>query len=80
MTLVDAAGQLWSMTYVSTTRDNLHSGRLVEGWETFCCANKLRIGDEVDFIKVEAHEQEGGRLCKEAGARVVLQKRNCRNK
>ena len=80
VTLVDAAGQLWSMTYVSTTRDNLHSGRLVEGWETFCCANKLRIGDEVDFIKVEAHEQEGGRLCKEAVARVVLHKRNCRNK
>jgi hypothetical protein len=75
VTLIDAAGQLWSMTYVCTTRDNLHSGRLVEGWDTFCCANKLRIGDEVEFSRVESHEQGGGRLCKEAVARVV-RKRN----
>lgn len=80
VTLIDAAGQLWSMTYVCTTRENLHSGRLVEGWDAFCCANKLRIGDEVEFSRVEAHEQGGGRLCKEAVARVVVRKRNCRNK
>lgn len=79
-TLIDPGGQPWTMTYVTTTQQNLHSGRLVDGWETFCSANRLRIGDEVDFTRVEAHEREGGRLGKEAVARVVVRKKHCRNK
>ena len=80
VTLIDSAGQLWSMTYVTTTRDNLHSGRLVDGWEKFCFANGLRIGDVVEFTRVEAHEEEGGRCDKEAVAKVIVHKKRCRNR
>jgi hypothetical protein len=48
------------MTYETTRRDNLHSGRLVDGWESFCCANGLRVGDQVEFTKLEAPDCEGG--------------------
>jgi hypothetical protein len=80
VTIIDSAGQHWRMAYVTTTRDNLHSGRLVEGWETFCSANGLRIGDEVEFTRLEAHEQEGGQHGKEVLARVVVKKKHCRRR
>ena len=32
VTLIDSVGQHWSMTYLPATPDNLHSGRLVDGW------------------------------------------------
>jgi len=79
VTLIDSAGQHWRMTYVTTTRDNLHSGRLVEGWETFCSANGLRIGDEVEFTRLEAHEQDVGQHGKEV-VRVVVHKKHCRHR
>ena len=80
VTLIDSAGQVWSMKYVTNTRDNLHSGRLVEGWETFCGANGLRIGDTIEFTRVEALEQEPGRHGMELVARVVVLKKHCRNR
>lgn len=80
VTLIDSAGKLWSMMYVTASRDNLHSGRLVDGWETFCCANNLRIGDKVEFTRVESREQESWRLGKEAVARVIVRKQCVRNK
>jgi len=83
VTLIDSAGRHWRMTYVTTTRDNLHSGRLVEGWETFCSANGLRIGDEVEFTRLEAHEQDGGQHGKEVVRVVVLAavlKKHCRHR
>ena len=60
VTLVDSAGRRWSMTYETTRRDNLHSGRLIDGWESFCCANGLRVGDQVEFTKLEEPDYEGG--------------------
>jgi len=78
--LIDLAGQFWNTMYVTTSRDNFHSGRLVNGWEKFCCANGLRIGDQIEFAKVEADNQEGWRLGKEANARVFVRKKRCRNK
>ena len=56
VTLIDSTGQRWSIKYVTTRRDNLHSGRLADGWEKFCSANGLRIGDSVEFSRLEAHE------------------------
>ena len=80
VTLIDSAGQLWSMTYLPSKPDNLHSGRLVDGWETFCSANGLRIGDAVEFTRVEAHEQEPRWHGKELVARVVVLKKDRRNR
>lgn len=80
VTLIDSAGQIWSMTYLTTTRDNLHSGRLVDGWETFCVANRLRIGDEVEFTMVDAQEQGEKWHGKEVVARVAVHKKDCRNR
>ena len=79
VTLIDPAGQLWNMTYVTTSRYNLYSGRLVDGWEKFCCANRLRIGDEIEFAKVEANDHEGWRLRTGAIARVDVRKKLCRS-
>lgn len=77
VSIIDSAGQHWRMTYVTTTRNNLQSGRLVEGWETFCSANGLRIGDEIEFTRLEAHEHDGGQHGKEVAARVVVHKKHC---
>ena len=76
VTLIDSAGQRWNVTYETTRRDNLHSGELFDGWETFCIANGLKVGDEVEFTRMEAHELHGEeRHNKEAIARVVTHKK-----
>jgi len=77
VTLIDEAGKRWNVTYVTTRRDNLYSGRLTDGWERFCCARGLRVGDVVKFVKVETSEQnQGARGCrKEAVAKVFMRGR-----
>ena len=77
VTLIDDAGQRWNVKYVTTRRDNLHSGRLVDGWEKFCRASRLRIGDSVEFTRLETHELSfhGLEHGKEAFARVVACKK-----
>ena len=77
VTLIDSAGQRWNVKYVTTRRDNLHSGRLADGWEKFCRANRLRVGDSVKFTRLEAHELSfyGLEHGKEAVARVVACKK-----
>jgi len=77
VTLIDCAGQRWSVKYVTTRRDNLHSGRLADGWEKFCRANRLRVGDSVEFTRLESHELSfyGLEHGKEAVARVVACKK-----
>ena len=77
VTLIDCAGQRWSVKYVTTRRDNLHSGRLADGWEKFCRANRLGVGDSVEFTRLEAHELsfQGLEHGKEAVARVVACKK-----
>ena len=77
VTLIDSAGQRWSVKYVTTRRDNLHSGRLADGWEKFCRANRLRVGDSVEFTRLESHELSfyGLEHGKEAVARVVACKK-----
>ena len=82
VTLIDSAGLRWSIEYVTTRRDNLHSGRLADGWEKFCSANGLRIGDSVEFSRLKAHELslQGVKHGKEAIAKVVACKKKLRNK
>jgi len=77
VTLIDSAGQRWTVKYVTTRRDNLHSGRLADGWEKFCRANRLRVGDSVEFTRLESHELSfyGLEHGKEAVARVVACKK-----
>jgi len=77
VTLIDSVGQRWSVKYVTTRRDNLHSGRLADGWEKFCRANRLGVGDSVEFTRLEAHELSfhGLEHGKEAVARVVACKK-----
>ena len=77
VTLIDSAGQRWTVKYVTTRRDNLHSGRLADGWEKFCRANRLGVGDSVEFTRLEAHELSfhGLEHGKEAVARVVACKK-----
>jgi hypothetical protein len=79
VTLIDSANQRWNITYIATSRENLLSGRLVDGWDAFCRANGLRIGDMVEFTRVEDpnHGQQGGkqRRCTEAIARVCVHKK-----
>ena len=87
MTLIDSADRRWSVTYVTNRRDNLLSGRLADGWEAFCSAHKLKIGDEVEFTRVEAaaaqeqvqHGRNHGQG-KEAIARVTVRKKRERNR
>lgn len=57
-TLFDSTDLRWSVAYVTTSRDDLHPGRLVDGWETFCSVNGLRIGDEDEFTRVEAYKEQ----------------------
>lgn len=40
-----------------------------------CCANRLRIGDEVDLTRVEAFESQHERHGREAIARVSVRKK-----
>ena len=82
VTLIDSVGQRWSIKYVTTRRDNLLSGRLADGWEKFCSANGLRIGDSVEFSRLEAHELslQGVKHGKEAIAKIVVYKKKLRNK
>ena len=77
VTLIDSAGQRWTVKYVTTRRDNLHSGRLADGWEKFCRANRLRVGDSVEFTRLESHELSfyGLEHGREAVARVVAYKK-----
>ena len=77
VTLIDSVGQRWSVKYVTTRRDNLHSGRLADGWEKFCRANRLGVGDSVEFTRLEAHVLSflGLEHGKEAVARVVACKK-----
>ena len=77
VTLIDSEGNRWSVTYATTRRDNLHSGRLIDGWERFCNAKGLRVGNMVEFVKIERtaqnREVEGSR--QEAIARVITHRR-----
>ena len=87
VTLIDSADRRWSVTYVTNRRANLLSGRLADGWESFCSAHKLKIGDEVEFTRVEAaaaqeqvqHGRNHGQG-KEAIARVTVRKKRERNR
>lgn len=78
VTLIDSAGQFWSMTYMPNRPGNLHFGRLVEGWETFCSANGLRIG--VEFTRGLVHEHETRWHGKELVAWVVVLKKHHRDR
>lgn len=77
VTLIDSAAQRWNVKYVTTRRDNLHSGRLADGWEKFYRANGLSVGDSVEFTRLRARELSfnGLRHGKEAVAREVVCKK-----
>ena len=78
MTLVDSTGQRWSVKDVTARRDNLLSGRLADGWEKFCSANALKVGDLIEFTRLEAQELmsfQGVKHGREAIAKVVAYKK-----
>ena len=76
VTLIDSAGQRWSVKYMTTRRDNPHSGSLADGWDKFCSANRLKVGDLAEFTRLEAHELSlnGVRHGKDAIAKVFAYK------
>lgn len=67
---------------MTTRRDNPHSGRLADGWDKFCRAKRLKVGDFVEFTRLEAHELsfDGVRHGKDAIAKVFAYKERKRRR
>lgn len=61
LTLRDTAGQAWPIVFEASTSCRQYHPRFSHGWSVFCQAHGVRVGDIVEFRRMNPACDEGGR-------------------